>query len=83
MDIDEELLVDQHFQRLNLKTQSEIIAARCGGVQTLIKNAYSRVEAVKIADRACRRFADECQSEILRRALMERVQQMVEKYWGK
>lgn len=83
MTIDEELLNDDRFPQLNQTRQSEIVARRCRGVQQLIRGAQSRTEAVRVADGACRQFADECQSEMVQRALMERVQLMVEKYWGK
>ena len=83
MTMDEELLNDDRFPQLSQTWQSEIIARRCRGVQQLIRGAQSRTEAVRVADGACRQFADECQSEMGQRALMERVQLMVEKYWGK
>jgi len=81
--MDEELLNDDRFPQLSRIQQSEIIARRCKGVEQLILGAQSRKEAIGIGERACRQFADECQSEMVQRALMERVQLMVEKYWGK
>jgi hypothetical protein len=83
MTMDEELLNDDRFPQLSQIRQSEIIARRCRGVQQLIRGAHSRTEAVRIADDACRLFADECESEIVQNALMQHVQQMVEKFWGK
>ena len=83
MTMDEELLNDNRFPQLSQTRQSEIVARRCRGVQQLIRGAQSRKEAVRIAEGACRQFADECQSEIVQNALIQRVRQMVEKYWGK
>jgi hypothetical protein len=83
MMMNEELLSDERFSQLGQIQQSEIIARRCRGVQQLIRGAQSRKSAVRIGEDACRQFADECQSEMVRNALMERVEQMIEKYWGK
>ncbi len=83
MTMNEELLNDNRFPQLSQTQQSEIVARRCSGVQQLIRGAQSRRVAVRIAEDACRQFADECQSEIVQNALMQRVQQMVEKFWGK
>jgi hypothetical protein len=83
MTMDEELLNDDRFPQLSQTRQSEIIARHCKGVEKLILGAQSKKEAAGIGERACRQFADECQSEMVQSALMERVQLMVEKYWGK
>ena len=83
MTLDEDLLNDDRFPQLSQIRQSEVIARRCRGVQQLIRGAQSRTEAVRIAEGACRQFADECQSEMVQNAVMQRVRQMVEKVLGK
>jgi hypothetical protein len=75
----EELLNDDRFLKLNFNQQSELIAKHCTGIEKRIRETQSREEAETIAEDSCGKFETECPSGMIRRGLVLRVQEMVEK----
>jgi hypothetical protein len=82
MMMNEELLNDDRYLRLNQSQQMDLIAKHCAGIEKRIREAQSRKEAETIADDACGRFETECPSDMVRRGLVLRVREMVEQRWG-
>jgi hypothetical protein len=77
----EESLTDQQFVGLDGERQSQIIAEHCLGIQERIRNAQSRHEAERVAAEACSKLEQECPGTMVRRALIQHIQKIVEQYW--
>ncbi len=77
----EELLSDGGFSRLSSKQQFDIIAKHCVGIEKRIRSASSRSEAERISADECLRFQHECPSEMLRKALTQKVKELIIKHW--
>jgi len=80
--MNEELLNDDRFLRLNHSQQMDLIAKYCAGIEKRIGEAQSRKRAETIADDACGKLESECPSDMVRRGLVLRVREMVEHRWG-
>jgi hypothetical protein len=80
--MNEELLNDDRFLLLNQSQQLELITKHCSGIERRIRETQSREEAETIAEDACGKFETECPSDLIRRGLVMRVREMVERRWG-
>jgi len=80
--MNEELLNEDRFLRLNGSDQMALIAKHCAGIEKRIREAQSRKGAEAIAEEACGKFETECPSDMIRRGLVLRVREMVERRWG-
>jgi len=80
--MNEELLNEDRFLQLNQSQQVDLIGKHCAGIEKRNRKAQSRKEAEVIAEEACRRFETECPSDMVRRGLTLRVQEMLEHSWG-
>jgi hypothetical protein len=79
--MNEELLNEQQFLRVNHFRQSELIANHCSGIKEKIRLSASISEAERIAASTCKNFEHECSSSIVRNALALHLQNIIEQYW--
>ena len=77
----EELLTDEIYLKLNRKQQSELIASHCADMEYRIRVASSREEAIRLKEMACTKFNQECQSTLVRAALIRHVEDLISHYW--
>jgi len=77
----DESMTDQQFLGIGERRQREALAEHCAGIKKRIRTALSRLEAEDAAQRACDRFARDCSSSIVRKALARHVRELVEQRW--
>jgi hypothetical protein len=78
----DESMTDQQFLGLGERRQREALAEHCAQIEERIRTAPSRLEAEVAAQRACDRFARDCPSSIVHKALPRRVWELVEQRWS-
>jgi len=81
MYFNEELLTDELYLKLNGKQQSGLIANHCADMEYRIRSASSREEAIRLKEMACTTFNQECQSALIRTALIRHVEDLISRYW--
>jgi hypothetical protein len=81
MYFNEELLTDELYLKLNGKQQSELIANHCADMEYRIRSAQSREEAIQLKEMACTKFKKECQSTLVRTALIRYIDDLILHYW--
>jgi hypothetical protein len=77
-----ESITDQQFADLGQKRQLEVLSEHCAGMEDRIRMAGSRKEAEAIKEQTCGKLRDVCISELVQGALVQRTQELVERYWG-
>ena len=79
--MNEELLNENLFIRLNNKRQSELIGKHCASIEEKIRAARSRTEAESITKKACKEFGIECSSKIVKKMLTDYINRKLNQYW--
>jgi hypothetical protein len=77
----DESMTDRQFLGLGERRQREALAEHCAQIEKRIRIAPSRLEAEDAAQQACDRFARDCPSSIVRKALARRIWELVEQRW--
>jgi hypothetical protein len=83
MYMNEELLTDERFLRLDANRQSELITEYCADIEDRIRSAPSRLEALRLSESSCTRFEQACPSALLRKALETHIEELILQYWDR
>ncbi len=78
-----DLMTDRQFVDMGEERQALILAKNCSGLEEKIRSAGSRSEAQQVGHRACETLQDACESRMVRRALVQRMEELIKEYWGK
>ena len=71
------------FETLSASRQKELIDASCAQMRERIAEAGDRNAAQSIVDEQCRAFDAKCASAVLRTAVRNHAQQLLNDRWGK
>lgn len=62
--------------------QSELVGQYCGNIEEQILMSHSKSEARRVADQACEKFDNECESEVVKTFLRQYIHRLMDKYWS-
>ncbi len=62
--------------------QSELVRQYCGNIEEQMLKSHSKSEARRVADLACEKFDNECESEVVKTFLRQYIHGLVDKYWS-
>ena len=79
-DRNEELL-QQKFMASEPK-QADLVKEYCGDIEERIQATRSESEARQIADEACKKFDNACESSVTRSFLRQHVYKLIEQRWN-
>ncbi len=81
--MNDELTDEKMFENLSAFRQKELIDASCEQMIKRIAEAKSRIDAQTIVDEQCHAFDTKCVSALLRTAVRNHAQQLLNERWGK